>query len=145
MKEIEISTDQARLDLGLVHRFLTQESHWARGIDSATVERSVRNSLCFGAYSGGAQIGFARVVTDRATFAFVCDVFVLAEARGKGAARLLVEAITQHPDLQGLRRMALTSRDAKGLYERVGFATLANPERWMERHVPNAYGYGVAA
>jgi GNAT superfamily N-acetyltransferase len=140
MKEIEISTDQARLDLAAVHRFLAQESHWARGIDCATVERSVRNSLCFGAYRGEEQVGFARVVTDRATFAFVCDVFVLAQARGQGVARLLVEAITQHPDLRGLRRMALTSRDAKGLYERAGFATLANPERWMERYFPAVYG-----
>jgi len=120
-EQIEISTDQERLDLALVHWFLTRESHWARDIDRATVERSVRNSLCFGAYRGGAQIGFARVVTDRATFAFVCDLFVLAEARGRGVAKVLVDAIMQHPDLQGLRRMALTSRDAKGLYERIGF------------------------
>jgi GNAT superfamily N-acetyltransferase len=139
-EEIEISTDQERLDLALVHRFLAQESHWARGIDRATVERSVRHSLCFGAYRGKAQIGFARVVTDRATFAFVCDVFVLEQARGQGAAKLLVEAIMQHPDLQGLRRMALTSRDAKGLYERIGFTELATPERWMERHNPAVYG-----
>jgi GNAT superfamily N-acetyltransferase len=140
MNEIEISTDVARLDLAAIHRFLADESHWARGIDRSTVERSVRNSLCFGAYRGSEQIGFARVVTDRATFAFVCDVFVLQEARGNGVARLLVEAITQHPDLQGLRRMALTSRDAQGLYERAGFANLANPERWMERFFPAIYG-----
>ena len=140
MNEIEISTDQARLDLQVVHRFLAQESHWARGIDRATVERSVRNSLCFGAFSNGAQVGFARVVTDRATFAFVCDVFVLPQARGRGVARLLVEAITAHPELQGLRRMALTSRDAQGLYERAGFNNLANPERWMERFFPGIYG-----
>jgi GNAT superfamily N-acetyltransferase len=140
MDEIEISTDQDRLDLAAVHRFLTQESHWARGIDRATVERSVRNSLCFGAYRGNVQIGFARVVTDRATFAFVCDVFVVAEARGRGVARLLCGAIMRHPDLQGLRRMALTSRDARGLYERIGFTDLAAPERWMERHNPTVYG-----
>jgi GNAT superfamily N-acetyltransferase len=143
-EQIEISTDQERLDLALVHWFLTRESHWARGIDRATVERSVRNSLCFGAYRGGAQIGFARVVTDRATFAFVCDVFVLAEARGRGVAKVLVDAIMQHPDLQGLRRMALTSRDAKGLYERIGFTDLAAPERWMERHNPAVYGVAAS-
>jgi GNAT superfamily N-acetyltransferase len=143
-EQIEISTDQERLDLALVHWFLTRESHWARGIDRATVERSVRNSLCFGAYRGGAQIGFARVVTDRATFAFVCDVFVLAEARGQGVAKVLVDAIMQHPDLQGLRRMALTSRDAKGLYERIGFTDLAAPERWMERHNPAVYGVAAS-
>jgi GNAT superfamily N-acetyltransferase len=140
MGEIEISSDDARLDLGAVHRFLSHESHWARGIDRATVERSVRNSLCLGAYRDGAQIGFARVVTDRATFAYVCDVFVLRAARGQGVGRLLVEAIMKHPDLQGLRRIALTSRDAKGLYERIGFSTLANPDRWMERHFPAVYG-----
>jgi GNAT superfamily N-acetyltransferase len=143
-EQIEISTDQERLDLALVHWFLARESHWARGIDRATVERSVRNSLCFGAYRGGAQIGFARVVTDRATFAFVCDVFVLAEARGQGVAKVLVDAIMQHPDLQGLRRMALTSRDAKGLYERIGFTDLAAPERWMERHNPAVYGVAAS-
>jgi len=140
MNQIEISSDPARLDIAVVHRFLAQESHWARGIDRATVERSVRNSLCFGAYRTDALVGFARVVTDRATFAFVCDVFVLPEARGQGVARRLVEAIMRHPDLQGLRRMALTSRDAQGLYERVGFASLANPERWMERFFPAIYG-----
>ena len=140
MNEIEISTDAARLDLAAVHGFLSRESHWARGIDRATVERSVHNSLCFGAYRGGEQIGFARVVTDRATFAFVCDVFVVPEARGNGVARLLVDAITRHPDLQCLRRMALTSRDAQGLYERAGFSNLANPERWMERFFPAIYG-----
>ena len=138
--EVEISTDHARLDLALVHRFLTQESHWARGIDMATVERSVRHSLCFGAYRAGRQIGFARVISDRATFAFVCDVFVLPEARGQGIAARLVDAIAAHPELQGLRRMALTSRDAKGLYERIGFANVAHPERWMERYFPNVYG-----
>lgn len=138
--EIEISSDDARLDLGVVHRFLAHESHWARGIERATVERSVRNSLCFGAYRDGAQIGFARVVTDRATFAYVCDVFVLRAARGQGVGRLLVAAIMKHPDLQGLRRMALTSRDARALYERLGFSALANPDRWMERHFPAVYG-----
>ena len=140
MNDIDISTDAARLDVAAVHRFLAQESHWARGIDRTTVERSVRNSLCFGAFRDGTQIGFARVVTDRATFAFVCDVFVVPEARGQGVARRLVDAIMRHPDLQGLRRMALTSRDAQGLYEHAGFAGLANPERWMERFFPAIYG-----
>lgn len=140
MTALEVTSDPARIDLDLVHRFLSQQSHWARGIDRATVERSLRHSLCFAVLRDGAQIGFARVVTDRATFAYVCDVFVLASERGRGAARRLVEAVLAHPDLQGLRRMALTSRDAQGLYERAGFATLAHPERWMERFVPNPYG-----
>jgi GNAT superfamily N-acetyltransferase len=140
MSPIEVTTDPARIDVALVHRFLSEESHWARGIDRGTVERSLRHSLCFAALRDGAQIGFARVVTDRATFAFVCDVFVLPHERGHGAARRLVEAILGHPDLQRLRRMALTSRDARGLYERAGFATLAHPDRWMERFMPNPYG-----
>jgi GNAT superfamily N-acetyltransferase len=140
MNAIEVTTDPARIDVDVVHRFLAEESHWARGIDRAIVERALRHSLCFAALRAGEQIGFARVVTDRATFAFVCDVFVLPGERGRGAARLLVEAILGHPDLQGLRRMALTSRDAQGLYERAGFARLTHPERWMERFVPNVYG-----
>lgn len=140
MNEIEVSSDPARLDIAAVHRFLTQESHWARGIDRATVERAVKHSLCFGAYRSGAQVGFARVVTDRATFAFICDVFVVAEARGAGIAKRLVDEIMRHPDLQGLRRMALTSRDAKGLYEQSGFVSLVHPDRWMERYFPGVYG-----
>lgn len=140
MSDIEVTADPARIDVELVYQFLSQESHWARGIDRTTVERSLRHSLCFAALRGGTQIGFARVISDRATFAYVCDVFVLPGERGRGAARRLVEAILAFPDLQGLRRIALMSRDAKGLYERAGFATLANPERWLERQAPNLYG-----
>lgn len=138
--QIAVTADPAAIDVDLVFRFLSHESHWARGIDRATVERSLRNSLCFVALRNGMQVGFARVVTDRATFAYVCDVFVLPDERGLGVGRRLVDAILRHPDLQGLRRIALTSRDARGLYERAGFATLAFPERWMERHFPNVYG-----
>jgi GNAT superfamily N-acetyltransferase len=140
LAHLEVTADPARIDVELVHGYLSQQSHWARGIDRATVERSLRNSLCFVALRHGAQVGFARVITDRATFAYVCDVFVLPNERRRGAGRQLVEAILAHPDLQGLRRVALNSRDARALYARAGFVALAHPERWMERHVANAYG-----
>lgn len=140
MSELEVSDDHARLDLDRVFRFLSEDAHWSRGIGRATVERSVRNSLCFGAYRGGAQVGFARVVSDRATFAYLCDVFVLPQERRRGVARALLEAIVRHPDLQGLRRFALVTRDARGLYEQHGFSNIAHPERWMERYVPGLHG-----
>lgn len=137
--QIEVTTECARLDLALIHRFLSEQSHWARGIPPATVERAIANSLCFAAFAGGAQIGFARVVSDRATFAFLCDVFVVEGWRGRGVARRLLDAALAHRDLQGLRRLALTSRDAPGLYAGYGFTPLASPQVWMERHNPHVY------
>ena len=132
----EISTDPARLDLDVVHGFLST-SYWSPGVPRETVERAARGSLAFGVYdvSGdrSRQVGYARVITDRATFAYLADVFVLPEHRGQGLARWLVETIVAHPELQGLRRWMLVTRDAHGLYERVGFAPLATPERVMER------------
>jgi GNAT superfamily N-acetyltransferase len=138
-QDIEISDDATRLDRALIHRFLSQESYWARGIDETTLNRALHHSLCFGAYVDGQQIGFARVVTDRATFGYIGDVFVLPQWRGRGVARQLMQAIDAHADLQRLRRMALVTRDAHGLYERHGFRPLASPERWMERHNPDVY------
>jgi len=136
--DYEISTDPARLNVGVVHAFLTN-SYWARGIPLETVERSILNSLCFGLYHGGRQIGFARVITDQATFGYLADVFVLEAYRGRGLSRWLMECIVGHPDLQGLRRWILLTRDAHGLYRQFGFTPLAAPERYMEIHRPDIY------
>jgi GNAT superfamily N-acetyltransferase len=135
--ETLVSDDPARLDLGVVHGFLAT-SYWAAGIPEEVVRRAIAGSLCFGLYRSGGeggerQIGFARAVTDRATFAYLADVFVLAEERGRGLGTFLVEAVMAHPDLQGLRRWSLVTRDAHALYRKLGFAPLALPERHMER------------
>jgi GNAT superfamily N-acetyltransferase len=127
-----ISTDPARLDRALIHEFLSA-SYWARGIPRETVERSIAGALCFGLYENGRQVGFARVITDRATFAYLADVFVLESHRGRGLAAWLMETILAHPDVQGLRRWMLLTRDAHPLYRKVGFTDLAHPERVMER------------
>ncbi len=127
----EISCDLARLDLDVIHGFLAQ-SYWAKSIPREIVERSVRNSFCLGVYRGAAQVGFARIVTDKATFAYLCDVFVLPEHRGQGLSKALVAAIQAHPDLQGLRRWNLVTINAHGLYEQFGFKAVAKPERYME-------------
>ena len=144
-----ISTDPARLDLGAVHAYLAR-SYWAAGIPRDVVERAAANSLCFGLYyesevgdAGAAreeQVGFARVVTDRATFAYLADVYVLEAHRGKGLARWLVGAILDHPELQGLRRFMLVTRDAAGLYARFGFRPPEEPSGIMQIRRPNAYG-----
>ncbi len=137
--QIEISTDKSRLEIDTIHRFLSEESYWAqdRTIDQTRV--AIQNSLCFGAYLKGRQIGFGRVVSDFATFAYVGDVFVLEEFRGRGLSKLLMEAMISHPDLQGLRRWILATLDAHGLYEHFDFSSLKFPERWMERTAPDAY------
>lgn len=132
MGEIEISTDPARLDLERIHAALAT-SYWSAGRSREVVAKSLANSLCFGAYDGARQIGLARVVTDRATFAYLCDVYVEPEFRGRGVGKRLMSAVVAHPDLQGLRRFQLVTRDAHGLYEQFGFTPLANPERHMER------------
>jgi GNAT superfamily N-acetyltransferase len=137
--EFSISTDPARLDLDVIHIFLTN-CYWARGIPREVVERSIEQALCFGIYDGsGAQVGFARVISDFATIAYVGDVFVLESHRGRGLSKWLMECITQHPALQNLRRWILTTRDAHGLYAQFGFAPVKSPERYMERHDPNVY------
>jgi GNAT superfamily N-acetyltransferase len=128
---VEVSTDRSRLDRDLVHRFLHDDAYWCRGISRAAVETAIDGSLCFGAYSRGIQVGFARVVTDRATFAYLCDVFVVPSHRGRGIGKLLVEAALDHPDVWGLRRVILATADAHGLYEALGFERLVEPERFM--------------
>jgi GNAT superfamily N-acetyltransferase len=143
--DFAVSDDPARLDLDVVHGYLTR-SYWAAGIPRETVARSIAGSLPFGLYQVGKvgaaaerQVGFARVVTDRATFAYLADVFVLEEHRGRGLSLFLIEAILAHPDLQGLRRWHLVTRDAQGLYSRFGFAPVDAPERHMERRDPEVY------
>lgn len=136
--EYAISTDTKRLDLATIHAYLTQ-SYWSPGIPRAVVERAVANSLCFGVYRGAEQVGFARVVTDRATFAYLADVFVLEPHRGKGLSKWLMEFIKDHEDLQGLRRFMLATKDAHGLYTQFGFTELANPSLMMEILKTNVY------
>jgi GNAT superfamily N-acetyltransferase len=127
----EISTDPARLDLDVIHGYL-REAYWSPGVPRDVVERSIARSLCFGLYApDGAQAGFARVVTDGATFAWIADVFVLDPHRGRGLGVWLMETVLAHPDLQGLRRIVLATKDAHELYERFGFVPLPTPERWM--------------
>jgi GNAT superfamily N-acetyltransferase len=137
--EFIISTDPARLDLELIHAFLSASSYWARGRPSEVIKRSIEHSLTFGIYTGEQrqQVGFARVITDYATFAWMADVFVLEEFRGRGLATWLVEVILRHPDLQGFRRWLLATRDAHDFYRRFGFDDLKRPERWMERADPS--------
>ena len=126
-----ISTNPRRLDVDAIHAFLSR-SFWAEGIPKKTVAKSIKNSLCFGLFEGRNQIGFARVVTDRATFAYLCDVYVLEGSRTKGLGKWLIDTVMSHPDLQGLRRFQLVTRDAHGLYKRFGFDTPMHPARHME-------------
>jgi GNAT superfamily N-acetyltransferase len=137
--DITISTDPSRLDLDVIHGFLTR-SYWARGIPRDVMARALDNSLCFGAFAGDRQVGFARVVTDRATFGYVSDVFVLESHRGRGVGERLMAAIMAHPELQGLRRMALFTRDAHGLYRKFGFGETRFADRFMEVFDATAYG-----
>lgn len=124
--------------MDVIHGFLTA-SYWSPGIPRALVERAVRNSVCFGVYEEGRQVGFARVITDQATFAYLADVFILESHRGRGLAKALMSAIVADPRLQGLRRWVLATRDAHKLYERYGFTPLAKPQRFMELHQPDVY------
>jgi GNAT superfamily N-acetyltransferase len=126
-----ITTDRGRLELEAIHAFLTK-SYWSPGVSIAIVERAIANSLCFGLFHRADQVGFARVVTDKTTFAYLCDVYVLESHRGKGLSKWLLEVIQGHEDLQGLRRFMLATRDAHGLYSQFGFTELAFPSRMME-------------
>ncbi len=135
----EISTDQDRLDVEVVFRFLSEESYWSPGIPRDVVERSINNSLCFGVYHGEVQVGFARIVTDKATFALVAEVFIVEAHRGKGLSKWLLHEVMGHPDLQGLRRLLLLTSDAHSLYAQFGFTEIGNPWRFMEVLHPDAY------
>ncbi len=131
--DYEISCDPERIDKALVHEFL-RGSYWAEGRSRETVERSIKHSLCFGVYAAEQQIAFARVVTDRAVFAYLADVFVVPEFRGRGVSKALIRAILAHPDLQGLRTFLLGTRDAHGLYAQFGFGPIVEPQRLMAKY-----------
>nr|WP_315232252.1 GNAT family N-acetyltransferase [uncultured Albidiferax sp.] len=135
--DYRISTDPQQLDLAAVHAYLAQ-SYWSPGIARERVERAAANSLCFGLFQGDQQVGFARVVTDKTTFAYLADVYILEAHRGLGLSKWLMQTILGHPDLQGLRRFMLATRDAHSLYAQFGFTALANPGRLMEMHRPSA-------
>jgi GNAT superfamily N-acetyltransferase len=137
--EFTISTEKQRLNLDVIHKFLSEDSYWARERSIEQTKTAIENSICFGLYDGDKQIGFARVVSDKATFAYIGDVFVLNEYRGRGLSKWLMQVIVDHPELQGLRRWVLATKDAHGLYEQFEFAQLRYPERWMEKTAPNAY------
>ena len=133
-----ISTDKAKIDIATVHHFLSQ-SYWAEGIPIEIVKQSINNSLCFGLYQLQKLVGFARVISDFATFAYLADVFILPEQRGKGLSKWLMKVIIEHPRLQGLRRFTLATKDAHGLYLQFGFTSFDKPERWMQKHNPDVY------
>lgn len=136
--EYTISTDPARMDIDAIHAYLSR-SYWAEGVPRAIVERSLQGSMAFGLFHHDAQVGLARAVTDRATFAYLCDVYVLEDHQGRGLGRWLMDTVMAHPDLQGLRRFTLVTRDAHALYRHVGFGPLAAPERHMEITRPGVY------
>ena len=127
-----VSTDQSRLDLLSIHNFLTEEAYWSRGISFETFQKSVENSLCFGLYHQDTQIGFARVISDFATFAYLADVFVMEGYRRRGLGKWLIECVFSHPEVQGLRRWMLVTSNAHGLYQQYGFKMLSHPELFME-------------
>ena len=135
-KGFKISTDQSLLNFDVIYNYLDKDSYWSKGIPVETLKRAISNSLCFGIYHQGKQAGFARIITDKATFAYLCDVFVLEEHRYLGLSKWLMQTIVTHPDLQGLRRWSLATADAHGLYQQFGFTVITNPERWMEIFTP---------
>jgi GNAT superfamily N-acetyltransferase len=135
--EYSISTENERFDLALIHDFISHQSYWGQGRKLETVQRALDHSLNFGIFKNNQQVGFARVVTDFATFAWVADVFILEAHRGKGLAKWLMKSILSHPELQGFRRWVLATKDAHQLYRQFGFQELKRPERWMERPDPH--------
>lgn len=139
MQGYTISTDQADLDFEFIHQFISR-SYWATGIPAQTLKKAIEHSLCFGVFdAAGQQIGFARVITDKATFAYLADVFIIESVRGRGLSKWLIETIVNHSDLQGLRRIMLATRDAHGLYSQYGFSGIENPEMLMQIWHPNVY------
>ena len=140
--EYEVDQNPARIDVAVVHGYLTR-SYWAAGIPRTVVERSLAGSMVWGVYRGAEQVGFARVITDKATFAYLCDVFILEPHQGHGLGQRLMAVILAHPDLQGLRRFLLATKDAHGLYEKIGFQRVARPDRFMEINDAEIYRRGA--
>lgn len=138
-EEFTIDTDKSRLQFDVIQAFFANDSYWAQHRTPEQTRTAIENSICFGLYDGAKQIGFARVISDQATFAYLGDVFVLQLYRGRGLSKWLMETIIAHPDLQGLRRWILATRDAHGLYKQYGFGPLVHPDRWMELTAPDAY------
>ena len=137
-----ISNDKTKLDVDLIHNFLSTKAYWCLNIPKETVQKSIQNSLCFGVFHKETQVGFARVISDFATIAYLGDVFVLEEYRGHGLSKWLMEAVMGHPDLQGLRRWILLTRDAHDLYRQFGWTDITDPSVWMEVQDKNVYGVG---
>jgi len=134
-----ISTDKGLLDFDSIYKYLNEDSYWAQGIPVETLRNAIENSVCFGIYKHNKQAGFARVITDKATFAYICDVFVLPDFRGHGLSKWLIQTIIEYPELKGLRRWSLATADAHGLYNQFGFAQITRPDRWMEIYQPEIY------
>jgi len=134
-----ISTEKSRLDLDMLHDFLSTKAYWSLHLPRAVMERSIAHSLCFGVYDGARQIGFARVVSDLATVAYLGDVFIVEAYRNRGLGKWLIATVMNHPDLAGLRRWMLLTRDAHALYRQAGWKEIADPSRWMEKHHKNPY------
>jgi len=135
-KGFKISTDKDLLDIATIHDYLSNISYWSKGISKEKVQRSIDNSMCFGVYKEDKQVGLARVVTDKAIFAYICDVFILDGYRGNGLSKWLLQTILSHPELQGLKRWSLATLDAHGLYSQFGFSGLSRTENWMEIFTP---------
>ena len=131
-----ISTDQSLLDFEVVYNFLDKDSYWSKGVRVDTLKKAIENSFCFGVYKEGKQIGLARIITDKAVFAYICDLFILPDYRGTGLSKWLLQTIVNHPELQGLRRWSLGTADAHGLYSQFGFTPISKPEIWMEIVTP---------
>ncbi len=136
--DFTITTDKSKMDIDIIHGYLSR-SYWAQGVPRAIIQKSIEGALCFAVLHGSRQVGFARVITDKATFGYLSDVFILEEYRGKGLSKWLMEIILGHPELQNFRRFLLSTRDAHGLYRQFGFKDLVSPENWMQVYNPEVY------
>ncbi len=139
LTNVIVITDKKKLDIDMIHAFLSERSYWAKEIPLKLIKKSIKHSVCFGVFVDDKQVGFARVISDRATFAYIADVFILEDYRGQGLSSILMNAITDFPDFKNLRRWMLVTTDAHFLYEKSGFRIVAKPEKFMEKHRSNLY------